>query len=630
MRYSEELKGTLKIVFIYLIFGLLWITWSDLILTLLIKDPNRYAMIQTYKGWLFIIITGGMLFYLIKTNYDKINLLNDDLNTKEEFIQQMYNDTTTAIVQRNMNGKILRVNKYFTQLTGYVNSEVVGKDCYEIFSIDKSEGKIILEEIVRDSQNKDYETKLTGKNGDAVYIRWNNTVFRNNEATTIMSFGVDITKEKIKEKELEYYAYHDRLTGLGNRYNLEIRLKEMIEKEIPFSLFHIDINHFNELNDIHSHQIGDLLIQKVSKMLRSRFEENDIYRWPGDEMMLISDVVDIFEISEKANEIFRLLNQKWTISQVSINNSVSVGAVIYPEHGRYSTELIRNVDIAINKAKEQDGFRLFDFEIQREIENYVMIKEKLEKAILNDEFIFNFQPIYNIEKQKIVTLEVLLRWYSEEIGDVSPSEFISIAEKTDLIIEIDRWVIKHAFEFIEKNVEKLKDITVAINVSTKTFKSFEFIEYLEKLLKSVAVDPAQIEFEITEYSIIDNINSSLMIMDSLKLLGFKIALDDFGTKYSSLNYLGRLPFDYLKIDKSYVDHVLLDGKQKIIVSQLIQLANKIGIQTIAEGIETKAQEEIIASFGCELGQGYFFSRPVNEKALFNILIKDEMIDESVS
>ena len=613
-------KTSLKIVLIYLVFGLLWVTLSDNVLSVMVKDPDRYALMQTYKGWFFIICTAIMLFVLTNKAIKNIEKLDNDLGIKDSFIDQMFEGNQTAVVLWDVDGTINRINPYFTEIFGYECEEVKGKNCAELLAANKDICKKRINAVLDKGHVVRTETSVFDKSGNKKIVEWNDNLFKNEgKNPVIVSFGMDVTEKREYENELRYLAYHDRLTGLKNRYKLEKNLNKFIKKDRMFSLFYIDLCDFKQFNDAFGHKYGDLLLKKIAEILLHNYNEDVLYRWQGDEFIIISDFVERRDIMFEADRITKMLNGKCNINNSLVSNSVSVGIVSYPEHGENADELLKNADIAINRSIELSQPTIFDYSMQMEVQKFVIIKNLLEKAIDNDEFNFNFQPIYNIKTKEIKDLEILLRWNSEEIGDISPVDFIDVAEKTNIILELDKWVIDHAFKFIKENSNILKDISVSINVSAKTFKSFEFVVIAEEKLKEYSIKPEKIKFEITEHSIVDDLNGALVIMNALKGLGFMTALDDFGTKYSSLNYLAKLPFDYIKIDKSYVDYIIDDDKQRNVVKQLIQLSHELGIKTIAEGVENIDQENMLSSLECDYGQGYYFSRPVNEEKLFLLL-----------
>ncbi|MEA3422805.1 MAG: EAL domain-containing protein [Bacillota bacterium] len=613
-------KNSFKIVLIYLIFGLLWITLSDNVLSVMVKDPDKYEMMQTYKGWFFVVCTAILLYVLTDIAIKNIEKLDNDLGIKDSFINQMFESNRTAVVLWDVDGTINRINPCFTEIFGYECEEVKGKNCAELLAANKDICKKRINSVLGKGNVVRTETSVFDKSGNKKIVEWNDNLLKENgKDPVIVSFGMDVTEKREYEDELRYLAYHDRLTGLKNRHKLENDLNDLIKRDRMFSLFYIDLCDFKQFNDAYDHKHGDLLLKKIAKELLNNYNEDIIYRWQGDEFIIISDFVEQSDIVFESEKVTKILNKKWKIKNSLVSNSVSVGIVSYPEHGENADELLKNADIAINRSIELSKPAIFDYSMQMEVEKFMIIKNSLEKAIESDEFNFNFQPIYDIETKKIGDLEVLLRWHSEEMGDISPIDFIDVAEKTNIIQEVDQWVIDHAFKFVKNNYEFLKDITLSINVSAKTFKSFEFVVFVEEKTKEYGLEPDKIKFEITEHSIVEDLNGALVIMNALKDLGFMTALDDFGTKYSSLNYLAKLPFDYIKIDKSYVDYITEDHKLRSVVKQLVHLAHDMGMKVIAEGIETIEQENMLLSLDCDYGQGYYFSRPVNEEKLFLLL-----------
>lgn len=228
----------------------------------------------------------------------------------------------------------------------------------------------------------------------------------------------------------------------------------------------------------------------------------------------------------------------------------------------------------------------------------------------NDKLFFHLQPIYDLKERTVYGFEALIRWKPDDLDFVSTYEFISMAERTGLIQHVDKWVLDKIFQMIDNGKSHYRHKTVSINISSQTFNWKEFMSYLDELLGRYEVDPKFIVLEITEHTILGNVDYAYDLMTALRKRGFQIALDDFGTKYSSLNYLSKLPLTKLKIDKSYIDYITTGSKEKIIVSQLVELANKLGLVTVAEGIEDPEQERILKEFGCQYGQGYYFAKPM--------------------
>lgn len=643
----NPLKNASKVVFIYFVFGCLWIFFTDAIIKFLFKDIQTYSLIQTYKGWAFVGMTSLLIFKLIYNDYKKDAKLNLELNqqnkeleglsqelknkikmidtTSEEmtlqnlFIDKIFEGTNAPIVSWNLDGTIVRVNQKFTQITGFENEAIVNKKWCDL-NIHECEGmekrvKLIME----NSEIEKFEMKI-----DDRIISWNDKLFNKTsvDQPLVVSFGMDVTDERLNEMKIQHLIYKDQLTNLYNLNKFNQDLIEIITIGSEFNLLYIDIDNFKMINDIYGHVIGDELLIQMAKRLKEIFSKHLVYRWSGDEFFVVFKAEEKENLEDKLKLMYKYFEKKWQLEDYRIYSSVSVGIANYPNDGQTREELMRYVDLAIHRSKKsgKTKFTYFERELMREIELKVEIQNRVDEAIRNDEFNLFFQPIYNIKNQKIQSLEVLLRWNPEGF-DVTTQELISIAEESDQILRIDYWVIKNAFSRLKENKVLFDDIVISINVSTKTFRSFDFISYLKEQVMQYRINPRQIKFEITEHSIFDDLNESIKTMNLLRSIGFKIALDDFGTKYSSLNYLARLPFDYLKVDKSYVDNIVTDNTQRKIVQSVVKLSNDIGIKAIAEGVETKEQELLMDSFGCEFAQGYYFAKPMDEVKLIELLRK---------
>lgn len=344
-----------------------------------------------------------------------------------------------------------------------------------------------------------------------------------------------------------------------------------------------------------------------------------LYRWCGDEFMVLEKENSTSCIDSLVEKIFVSAEEKWCHNHIEYHPTVSIGIAKYPQDGNCREEIFKNIDIALHHSKSLGSSYASKYcsSFQNKIETKIAIENAIHKALLIDGFELNYQPIFNLSTKDISAIEVLLRWRPNTYK-YSTGEFISVAEETGQILKIDHWVIRNTFEFISNHL-KDSPITVSINLSARTICSSETIKFLRDCLIEYKVDAAKIEFEITEHSLIEDINESLQLVSSLKSLGFKVSLDDFGTRYSSLNYLSNMPFDYLKIDKTYIDKIVEFENDLIIVEQIVQLSKKLGLKTIAEGIETSDQLELLSSMGCDFGQGYLMAKPLKESILISLI-----------
>lgn len=414
------------------------------------------------------------------------------------------------------------------------------------------------------------------------------------------------------ENVLFQMAYYDTLTKLGNQKKFEKDANTIIDQNSPLSVLYVDLDNFKWINDTYDHVYGDLLLQRFSNHLNNVFNKDFIYRWSGDEFLILIESDDNNEIFKSITNINHFFTSEIIIRDIELSLSSSIGIAKYPADASDYSSLFKNADLALQKAKESGkaSHVFYTPSLQDEIESFNSIRKFIEVTLSENNFFLFYQPIVNLKTNLIESYEVLLRWDSKDNG-INIGELIYIAEKTGQILNIDQWVVEEAFRIVSQNKEVFKNINISINLSSQSFLSENFLDFVKKMVYKYHIDTAQFELEVTEHTIIDNIEYSRAMMDKLKGLGFKIALDDFGTKYSSINYLTKFPFDRLKIDKTYIDNIKSNGNEKIIVKHIIELANDLNLETVAEGIEHTDQEEILKSLGCHFGQGYLFAKPMD-------------------
>lgn len=646
-----------KTILIYIVFGFAWILFSDQLLAMIITDHAKFLEFQTYKGWFYVLFTAVLLYFLIRIdNYRIFNLSksltekNQDLTSFSEeliaveeelqlkisdlnasmislekyknYIDEIYNNSNAIILLWNLDGDIIDVNDYFVELTKHQRTDLHGRKMIDYMHPDDHFSTVEFVERLRRSRSlKNRESRMVNSEGKSLTILWNDKIVKNpnSDESFIASFGVDLSLEKEKEHKIFELAFTDKLTGLKNRVVFEDDMSNLIEDNTAFTLFYLDFDNFKNLNDLLGHNFGDQFLYDYSKVLQNSLPDIEAYRWSGDEFFLIQQSAEPSDIEYTIDVLMKITKRKWLVGQMEYYPSISLGISQSPRDGSDASLLHQNVEMALYKAKDIGKSQVMYYEasFQLEVEKSIRIDSMINKVLQDDAFKLFFQPIYQLEGNAITGFEVLLRWHSQDL-EISTGEFISVAEKTGQIIEIDRWVLNQSFLFVKEHFEH-EAFTISINLSPRTLTAPNLIPYISERIRTLSLNPNRIEFEITEHSLIENFEESLSVIESIKALGFRISLDDFGTRFSSLNYLSKIPFDTLKIDKTYIDHVTEEGNNQIIVEQIIKLAKRLGLKIVAEGIETSEQREVLSRLGCLYGQGYLMSRPLSGDQLLDLL-----------
>ncbi|MFA6302249.1 MAG: EAL domain-containing protein [Legionella sp.] len=424
---------------------------------------------------------------------------------------------------------------------------------------------------------------------------------------------------RIQQEELKYLAAHDSLTNLYNRREFE----ELLDKSIAnatryndsFGLLLIDIDNFKSTNDTFGHIHGDQLLKQFSQRLIKLVRKGDILsRVGGDEFTLIlPSITSPSSARSTAEKILRELNDPYVINNKLITVTVSIGISICPLDGNTTEDLLRKADLAMYKAKNcgKNTYQFYTEQLSFLQHHESELEAHLRQALAKDEFELHYQPKYNLLNQKIIGAEILLRWHNEFLGNVPPSDFIPIAERTGLIIDLGNWVLRKSCEQIMQWQEQYSIILpFSVNISPLQLIHPQFTKNLKKILKNYKFPAKYLELEITESVLMDESNEMSRILKSISTTGIKLALDDFGTEYSSLNRLNTLPINILKIDKTFVAEIHRADDKVILVDIIIKLAKELGMSIVAEGIETKEQLDYLLAHECFIGQGFLFSKPL--------------------
>lgn len=537
-----------------------------------------------------------------------------------------------AITITDKNRNFVSVNPAFTRITGYTDNEVLGCNP-KILSSGKHDGDFYRKMWDELNQHDRWSGEIWNrhKNGE-LFLEWINiSAIRdeNGEICNYASVFADITQRLAAEEKMRYLAHHDCLTNLPNRLLLNDRLNQAIlqaqREGAVLAVIYLDIDHFKNINDTLGHAVGDELILSVAQALQSVVREADtVSRLGGDEFaILLPDVGSAKMASRLVAKIFMAASKTYQIAGRELRVTLSMGVSLFPKDGENSATLLKHADSAMYLAKKEgrDNFQFFDKSLENQTERYMLIQHGLHNALKRGELAIHYQPKYALDQQEIVGAEALLRWFSPELGAVSPAEFIPIAEETGFIVDMGCWLIEQVFSTMVKWREQGAILApVAINVSPIQFHRGNLHRTLSQAINRHAIDPALIQIELTEGVVMNKQQNTIELLHAIKSLGVSISIDDFGTGYSSLSYLRHLPIDEIKIDRSFIMEItsvqsLNDTRLTAVPLAVIDLARNLNIKLVAEGVETDVQRDFLQENGCPIIQGYWFSKPVDEAAM---------------
>ncbi|MBN2796131.1 MAG: bifunctional diguanylate cyclase/phosphodiesterase [Clostridia bacterium] len=428
-----------------------------------------------------------------------------------------------------------------------------------------------------------------------------------------------------KNHQINELIHIDPLTGLQNRFDIMMEIKKYIKENTnSFAVLFFDIDNFKYINDTYGHDLGDQVIVATSNLLKSlACEHMKIGRFGGDEFLVIINTSEI-DLSETVKKIQEKFLEPVIIDQNKFYLTSSVGVSLYPDHGEECQILIQKADMALyqSQAHGKNMMTLYDASLSENLEERILFQNMLKEAYQNDEFVLNYQPVYNLSDSKVVGFEALIRWYSPILGAVSPYKLIKEAENIGLIVELGEWIFDTACQFTKQlQLNGFKHIKVNINISMIQLMSQGFVDKAIKMTRVHDIDPSMIVLEMTETVLIQSLEQSKSIIDALRQVGFGLALDDFGTGYSSLNYLKQLPVQVLKIDRSFIANIENDVNDIEFIKLITTIAHQRGLTVIAEGIEDQEQLNLLKACAVDEVQGYFFSEPISEIKAFNLILK---------
>ena len=548
---------------------------------------------------------------------------NEALMESEQRYRQLGEGISHQVWTAEPDGKLDYVNSRTLDYFNRSTDEMIGEGWQKLIHPDDLEE--CLDRWRRSIKTGEYyETDFRLRRHDGEY-RWfaaRATAGRDSEGNIVKWFGTntDIDGQRQSEAKLNYYAKHDPLTDLPNRVEFMTHLQAAIERandheSAKFAVLFLDLDRFKVINDSLGHMVGDKLLKQIATRLRTYIRPGDIVaRLGGDEFtILLNRTGGISDVEMVAERLQRNLSTPFEIDGYEVFTSASIGIIVSDEIIRKPEDFLRDADSAMYRAKEagKARYEIFDREMHARSLNQLEIETDLRHAVENQQFEIFYQPIVKLQSPSIREFEALIRWRHPKRGLLEPDEFISVAEETGMIVPIGGWILKEACRQVAKWQSKYAfPLAVSVNLSARQLLYPNFIPQVTEILAETGLNSRHLKLEVTESTVMEDGEKSLRVLRDLNALGISLSTDDFGTGYSSLSYLQQYPFDRLKIDRSFVLKMDTDPKSAAIVKTILALGENLGLEVVAEGIETERHCEMLKALGCSYGQGYLFSRPV--------------------
>ena len=566
----------------------------------------------------------------------KVKHRTAELLEPEILYRTIFESTGTAMVIVEQDMTIALANTEFVRISGYEKREIENTKSLLNFIDEKIHRKILMKHNKVDSENhcrpevQSFKCEFSDKCNHPREILCTLVAIPGTDRS--VASLADITDLKIAERQIYHQAFHDALTGLPNRalfieiLNMAIKRSKR-RKDYRFAVLYLDIDRFKLINDSLGHNVGDnLLIAFANRIQDSLREIDSLARFGGDEFVILLEDIESEEYaSSVAERLQEELKQPFTVNGKEVYAPASFGVMSDTKDYDQAENIIRDADSAMYHAKEKGKaqFKVFDKKLHAKAMHLLQRETDLRKAIHTDQFENLYQPIVDLKTASLVGFEALIRWNHPQLGLINPDSFISIAEETGLIIPITQLVIESACREFQKWQERLKEIiwlSMNVNISSKHFMMPTLLGDIQKILIKTGLPPEQLKLEITETALMEDAEETIRLVYRLKDYGLRLIIDDFGTGYSSLSYLQRLPIDTIKVDRSFISRIQNepDGNRNI-VEAIISLAHRLDMVVVAEGVESPEQYALLLDLNCQLGQGYLFSKPLDQEGVDELI-----------
>jgi diguanylate cyclase (GGDEF)-like protein/PAS domain S-box-containing protein len=596
----------------------------------------RTAMLRGARDFLLEGHLDSYMFSRAIRNAVERETARQDLFSEKERAQVTLNSIGDAVLSTDNAGNVTYLNAVAERLTGWSRKDAIGRRFGEVFHIvDGGTHKPAanpMEMAIR-------EDRTVGLTANSILIRRDASECaiedsaapihdRNGQVAGAVIVFRDVSVARAMAMKMSHLAHHDTLTDLPNRSLFKDRLQQAISlarrNRYQLAVLFLDLDGFKNINDSLGHSVGDKLLQSVASRLLAGVRKSDtVSRQGGDEfVILLSEVAHAADAAISAEKVIAEIKKVHGVGEHNLCVTVSIGISTFPDNGADADTLIKNADTAMYYAKRSghDNYQFFRSEMSHQAAERQSLEGQLRYAVERHELLLHYQPKVNLESRAITSVEALVRWQHPERGLLLPGEFLSIAEDTGMIVSIGQWVLREACRQTREWLDAgIPAVPVAVNISSLEFGSDDFPENVQIALKNSRLDPKYLELELTESVLMRHTAFAAAALGELKASGVRVAVDDFGTGYSSLSYLARFPIDSLKLDQSFVHDIVSSTDIAIIASAVISMGNSLKHKVIAEGVETSQQLAFLRAHGCEEGQGFYFSRPVDAKQFAKLL-----------
>ena len=629
---SVSYRDAMRAALLYGLLSVLWLFLTDHLLNSFLDDSAQLARWQRVNSYVWVGVSAGLIFLARARLFSFLGMgarLRRQRLDQERLRQAavVFDCTREGVLVSDHNGVIVHVNPALVKITGYAPEEVLGQrpNMFKSGHHGPEFYQAVFESLEKTGEwhGEIWNRRKSGE----IYPQWQTIrAVRDNkdQITHYVAVFSDISAIKNTQSELMRLAHHDPLTDLPNRLLFTDRAEQALayaqRHKSGCALLMIDLDHFKIINDSMGHNVGDLLLKAVGERLTAVFGKGfTVARLGGDEFaVLVENCTQVAQAAGFAQQVLEVMKGAFIIETHQLFISASVGISLYPNDALNAEQLLRNADSALFKAKSagREGYALYTEELTAHAQSRIEVASDLRRALEQQELRVYFQPVHDLTTSRMVGVEALVRWQHPQRGLVAPGEFIPIAERTGLIAEIDAWVLEQAcWQMCQWQAAGVDLSFVAVNISSRLFARPELYQLVSTVLADTGLNPALLELEVTESAVMDNSEVALEQMHRLRELGLRLAIDDFGTGFSSLLRLKRLPVQKLKIDQGFVAGLPGDDDDVAIVRAVIALAQSMGMQVHAEGIEYVEQAQFLLDHHCDLGQGYWFGRPMPAREL---------------